>query len=246
VLNRGFAAIGRGRRPLLAAAAVAGGALGAGRFLGGPRWFALLAVSVLLTLALLGLGWRALAFHPPVLRLSRGEPGFVTPDSPQRVLLAAGLTVMLTGQIGAVAADNQWPVLNAALTAWLALLLALTWHGAWRWTGVRLRPEGMLVRHEFGYLFAPWAAFVADFPAVATRNNQLVLSYQRPDLVRRRGLRRGIRSLTTPTDAAYLARVIHEYVTHPERRAAVGTEAELRRVARALGGWPAGPVPGAG
>ena len=114
------------------------------------------------------------------------------------------------------------------------LLVATHWKLASGGYGLRLRPDGVFNRQLLGSQFIPWDAFVPAFP-VFPGGKGLAVYYQRPELVRNRGIGVSRDILPAPVDPAYLARVIHEYVNHPEHRAAIGSEPELHRVTAGTG-----------
>ena len=108
--------------------------------------------------------------------------------------------------------------------------LAAQWCRAGDGYGVSLRPDGVLNRQILGSKFIPWDAFTPDFP-VSPGSQSLAARYERPELVRTRGIGARRDTLPVAVDPAYLTQVIHEYVNHPDRRAAIGSESERHRVA---------------
>jgi hypothetical protein len=105
---------------------------------------------------------------------------------------------------------------------------------AWNRFEVWLRPDGLLQRSPLGTLFVPWEAFARDAPAVPLGLSVVALAYEQPGLVRKTGLRPLGDRVESGTGAAYLARAIHHYVTHPGHRPAIGTEEEFHRLTAAL------------
>jgi hypothetical protein len=238
-----FAAVARWRRPILLVTlpvAVVFGVLRESSDRG--VWFPVFVVGfgsflVLLTLALIA----AFRYHPAVLVARPQEPAFAARPNPAWVFLAA----IFLFQGGSAVADNIHDImqgealwgLSAILAGLWVFLLILYWRLTWGWVGVQLRPDGVYDRQPLGSLFVPWDAFVRAYPAAPRGTQQVALYYERPELVRRRGLRRGGPEIPAASiDTAFLARTINEYVAHPEYRSAIGTEAELRRLTAATAG----------
>lgn len=242
VLIMGFTAVSRWRLPILIAGlllAVGLGVLGesSDAAIWGPAFGGSFGVA---------LAWMALSllatyrYHPAVLLARPRVPAFAPRPSPAWVF-----TSLFLLQLGGFSlADNVQDVRNGeelwALTVaptglWIALMI---FHGylSWRGTGVELRPDGVYDRQPLGSLFVPWDALVRAYPAVAENAQHVALYYERPGLIRRRGLRPGPNLPAVGVDAGFLARAIGEYVAHPEHRAAIGTEAELRRLSAAIAG----------
>jgi len=189
-----------------------------------------------LLLPLLVLSVVAAALHRPAVLFVRPEPpAFATATNLAPVFIAAVFTILagclVSEDVGDIVDGEEFWALNVVTAGFWVLVAGFHLYLSWGSFGVRLRPEGVYNRQPLGSLFVPWEAFAPGYPAVPVRNNGLTLYYQRPDLVRRRGLRVGSLSLLTGTDATYLAHVIHQYVSSPDHRAAIGTEAELRRLA---------------
>jgi hypothetical protein len=237
VLITGFTAFARRRRLALLVVLLLAVMLGVlGNSGDWDIWFQAFAV-VLVVLSVVS----AARYHPAVLVARPKEPAFAAPPDPGRVFLAAALLL----QGGQVLADNLHDIrqgdaltgLSAALVGLWVLGLALLWRTTWGWFGVQLRPEGVYDRQPLGSLFTPWDALVRAYPAAASGAHRVALHYQRRELVRQRGLRSGGATIATVSiDAAFLARAIQEYVSHPEYRSAIGTGAELRRLTAAIAG----------
>jgi hypothetical protein len=198
------------------------------------------AFATLTALAFVAIGLSALAMRQraTILTVSRRERAFTVPPNPQRVFQAAAFTLIggyiVCDKVGDVInRESLWPV-DAALAAMWVLAAAAQWHLAGDRHGVRLRPDGVLNREPLGSLFIPWDAFVTANP-VSPGSHRLTAYYQRPELVRRRGIGVSPDTLPAGIDPALLSRLVHEYVNHPERRAAIGSEPELHRVTAATG-----------
>lgn len=176
----------------------------------------------------------AYLYHPAALVLRPEPPAFATATNLAPVFMAAAFTILAGVMVGEGVSDivdGEPPrALNVVMIGFWVLVVGLHLYLSWGSFGVRLRPEGVYNRQPLGSLFVPWEAFAPGCPAVPVKGNGLALYYQRPGLVRRRGLPVGANSLLTGTDATYLAHVIQQYVSSPEHRPAIGTEAELRRV----------------
>ncbi|WP_203817210.1 hypothetical protein [Paractinoplanes ferrugineus] len=197
------------------------------------RWFWWVAggTMAVLTVGLYGLSVVAiLLYHPRELCARPALGAFEAPLNPNRALLAGAFTFMGTTVL-VLQPGAQSQVARVVALVVLAVVTAGLWYLGWRWNGVRLTAGGLTDHQPFGSLFVPWAAFAGHDPAVPIGRNQLALYFDRPELVVRRGYRPGsTHYLTAGADADLLARVIAEYVAEPARRAAIGSETELRRV----------------
>jgi hypothetical protein len=221
------------------------------------RWFAppgdralddLLFVGLLaaLVISLVLLIVTSLAERPAVFIVQPEEPSFNTPPSFPEVATALLLTLAASRQVGSlvVSIKSHDPLLDNAVLAviWIAgsFLLVV---GAWRGMGVHLRPEGLRWRQPTGSISVPWEALAPGYPLrPAIRAGTLALTYARPELVRRRGLVLSQRLLRIDTvHAWFIADAIRHYVTHPECRAAMGTEAEYRRLLHTMRNGMADP-----
>jgi hypothetical protein len=238
VLNSVFAAVASGRRLFLTGVLILAASLGAAAELGN---YGLAPVLLVLFLGFNGLSMLATArYHPAALLAEPNGPAIATVASPARVLSAAGF-LNLAGLLGAqeagniVAREELWQF-DVFLVVFLAAAAALLIYVAWGSAAVRLRPDGVYDRQPLGSRLIPWDAFDRGYPAVPVKTTRLALYYQRPELVRRRGVYPGTQFLTTATDANYLALAIDHYVTHPEHRPAIGTPADFQRLNTSLAG----------
>jgi hypothetical protein len=201
------------------------------------RWIPLFSASVALTFGLLLLAPLALfRYHPATLALLPGRQAFATAPNPYLVLTAAAYTFIAAGMVIDSVVDiltdgRDWVFDLVPIVTWLPLT-AFFWYLALSRFGLRLRPDGIQDRQPFGSLFVPWEALAAAEPHGRA---QLTLHCRQPHLVRRRGLRPLTGKTLSGSDAGYLARVIHEYVTHADHRPAIGTPAELTRLTGAVG-----------
>ena len=204
-------------------------------------WLGLFSVASVLVLLFLTLSLvAAVRYHPAVLSVRPEMPAFVTAVNLAPVFSAAAFILLAGGLVAGdvmdiVNGEEIW-VLDVVTAGLWVFVVALHLYVALGPFGVHLRPEGLYDRQPFGSLFVPWDSFAPDYPAVPVKNSQAALYFQRPEPIRRRGLRPSAESLATGTDAAYLAAAIHHYVSCPERRSAIGTEAELRRLTARLAG----------
>ncbi|WP_432978961.1 hypothetical protein [Dactylosporangium sp. CA-233914] len=135
--------------------------------------------------------------------------------------------------------DPAWHLQRSILGAMAVVLAALSIVlvlAAWRDIGVQLRPDGLVDRSPLGTLTVPWDALSTDsLPQSQPTATSLLLTYVRPDLVRRHGVpfsRRRIR--TDAVNALFLANAIHYYLVNPQHRQAIGTEAEYDDLRSAL------------
>jgi hypothetical protein len=240
VLNRGFTMVARRRRLFLAGVLASAVTLGAvAQTLHDDRWFLLSTAITGLTFGLLFLALvAAVRYRPRFLVQMPGEAGVATALNPSPVLMAAAFSFLVGGLAGEsigdiVRGEDTWTSDVVTIVGW-PLLVALQWYVAWVLPGVRLRPDGVHDLQPLGSLFVPWDAFDTSVAATPRNTAQLTLTYRQPQLVRRRGFRPGANTLVTGSNADYLASVIHEYVSHPDHRPAIGGTAELRRLTAAL------------
>ncbi|MEU3458154.1 hypothetical protein ABZ671_31905 [Micromonospora sp. NPDC006766] len=114
-------------------------------------------------------------------------------------------------------------------------MLALTWRALWRGAGLTLRPSGIEAGKVAGALIIPWEALAPERPVRGDNPLLLKLSYARPELVTMTGW--------TPVrdevvfedgDPDLVARAIATYAAEPGRRHAIGTLAELERLAAGI------------
>ena len=232
-----FTAVARWRRPILLAGLALAVVLGVLDELGerGGR-FPLFTVWAGLSMVLLVLFVvAAYQYHPATLVARPQEPAFTTRANPARVFAA----LLFTLQGGLLVADNIHDIVDgdelwgfsAALIGLWALVLGLHWRLTWGWFGIQLRPDGLYDQQPLGSWFVPWDAFVRAYPAVPDGSQRVALYLERPELVRRRGLRiGGSKVQAAGIDAAFLAWTINVYVTDSGHRSAIGTEAELQRL----------------
>lgn len=241
-----FSAVGRRRRPILLVVlllVVALSVLGESSHRG--TWFPAFAVWMGSTLVLLSLGLVAtLRYHPAVLTARPQLPAFAAGPHPTSVFIAAALLLQggftLADSIHDIVDGEELWIFGAVPAGLWVILLILVWRMAWSWFGVQLRPDGVHDRQLVGALFIPWEAFARAYPATPNGAHRVALYYERPELVRRRGLRPDGPNLSAASiDAGFLARAISEYVAHPEHRSAIGTEPELSRLTAAVGPRPA-------
>jgi hypothetical protein len=204
-------------------------------------WLVMFAVTGALFLLMLALSLLAAVHHrPAVLEVRPERRAFGTAADLAPVFSAAAFIVLagalVTEDVGDIVDGEELWGLNVVTAALWAFAVLFHLYVALGPFGVRLHPEGVADRQPFGSLFVPWEAFATVHPAVSGRNGRLDLYYERPELVRRRGLLPSGRSLRSGTDPAYLAAAIHQYVTNAECRSAIGSETELRRLTARLAG----------
>ncbi|MET0422425.1 MAG: hypothetical protein ABW046_01025, partial [Actinoplanes sp.] len=235
MMIRALAFVARWRLPVLLGTLVLAVVLGvAGQT--DVTWLpaSLIAFSLAMLLIIVG-AVTTLRYRPAGLVRAGSPPEFQVPPHPFAVFTAAAFTLlggMLIAQnIGDIVEDGTWWPLSAAMALLWVLLLAFQWRTALGDFGLRLRPDGIVNRQVIGSQSVPWEAFATEYPALPDGRNRLALRLARPDLVQRRGaLMPGPGTLMTAGDPGYLSWLIHQYVADPERRAAIGTEAELSRL----------------
>jgi hypothetical protein len=252
VLSAIFAVSVRHRRPILLTALALSAALWfltpsdrelPGHLLAGALVTFLLSPLLILLAVLTFLASRKA--RPATLLVDSSRHAFATPASPAQVYLTLMLIFFGATQNKVLLPTDHhgWPQTLFVLFDVLFLpVLGLHIAAAWRGLGVKLRPEGLHYRDFAGSLTVPWEALAPDYPRrAALTAPTLALTYVRPDLVRRRGLvPSGRRILRIDTvHAWFIADAIRHYVVHAEHRAAIGTQAEYRRLLQALTKPPA-------
>ncbi len=127
---------------------------------------------------------------------------------------------------------------SAVLVGGLVGVTALYVVAVWRGIGVQLLPAGVVNRTGLGTLIVPWEALDDVYPTAPgprLPDWSLVLTYTRPELVRRRGIVfRRHRLLRSNVDPLFLASAIAYYIADPKSRSAIGTEAEYDRMLSAM------------
>jgi hypothetical protein len=169
------------------------------------------------------------------VEIPAGGGAFRTPRGGAPV--AAGLAHVAL--VAAFTGPGGWLLRAGAFDpAWLLLLILVAAPlpayaaGLWRGVGVTLTPHGLRIDRLAGTLTVPWEALSA--PAAARPlpgGAEVALRYARPDLVRARGVVPvRDRFAVEGTTAAFAAAAVNRYAAAPDRRAAIGTPAELRRL----------------
>lgn len=109
----------------------------------------------------------------------------------------------------------------------------------WRAVGLELRPDGLIDRRALGTMHVPWEALQPGHPPRPRLDaTSLPLSVDRPELVRRRDLRRGS---GVSIDIRYihpwfLADAIRFYTDNPHQRVLIGTAEGHEHLLQALTG----------
>lgn len=159
--------------------------------------------------------------RPSFLTLERD--GFATPHDVGQLASTAAVTFSYGILSGALRDQGSLRWWYAVLT----VLVILAWWRALRWEGVRLRPDGVLLRDLRSRLI-PW-----------DEHPQLLSGSQLPRRYVEWGERApmllpGKHRFRPAIDVGYLADAIREYVAHPQYRADIGTPGELARLMTAL------------
>lgn len=245
------------RRPLIVAAVLIGVAWTVAAALIPARVFWLSAVlhlgPVLVFLAAL-VASALLSRAKPASFVVRDGVGFVAPASPGFGFLVVGegaMMAFLTGQLiriwtwGGTDAPSFrfWTaaVLSVAVLlacGLVALLVVTALRGGPR---ILLTPHAVVQHEWWGRRAIPWDALRPEQPVRQVRGRNVVLIVDRPDLVVRRGPFRP--STTRPwlnmgylrVHPRFLADAIWFYVSHPQRRDAIGARAEYERLLPELG-----------
>lgn len=254
MLSTIFAGTARHPRLVLAgAAAVAAGFVGV-QLLTAPESDSRHAIPALL--ALLGLASAVMALaawlraRPAAFAVDPYTPAFRTLPWPGYVYNATAVTFFSATQVAfrliRPDADQDpafdkpaWHLLTSIYSALTVVLVALSIVlilAAGRDTSVQLRPDGLVARLPLGTLTVPWDALATDSVAQTRPTaTSLLLTYVRPDLVRRRGLPFSRRRIRTDTvNALFLSHAIHHYLMNPQHRQAIGAEAEYNDLLSAL------------
>ncbi|MEU1836369.1 hypothetical protein [Micromonospora chersina] len=181
----------------------------------------------------------ALAGRPAVFIVRPAEPSFSAPPGSRALLMPLAMTVWASVEAGSLvgsARSHDLPLRDAVVVILWMVGAGVFLARAWRGLGVQIRPDGLRWRELAGSVSVPWDALAAGRPLrPAARTRTLALTYARPELVRRRGLVFGHQLLSIDTVAGwFVADAIRDYVTHPERRAAIGTQAEYDRLLRVV------------
>ncbi|WP_328475211.1 hypothetical protein OHA21_18030 [Actinoplanes sp. NBC_00393] len=235
MITRFFAFIGSRRRVILAVALVLAAcyllvqawvpSLGRRAF---PALVAFTMISLLLAVLALAVE------RPKNLVVQPGIPAFSAPPHPGLVLIALGYFPIGTAMAGSAIRDWRSEPFSSDLVPALgyAAVLALWIVIAWGDTSTQLRPDGLWQHGIMGRLFVPWdAAPVIPAPPPASRDRTILLTYGRPELVRRYGLQLHPNRLRTDhIDPGFLGAAIRYYLAHPERRPDIGTRDEYERV----------------
>ena len=193
----------------------------------------LLLATAVVAVALFVLAWKQ--SRPAALVVDPGGRSFGVPASPSMVYLTV-FSSCATSQsvlISSSSTEWWWSLFAACCSAFVAAVwLAAAWAG----DGPRLRPEGIEVRMGVGSLRVPWEALSRDQPQrPGLHDTYLRLSYDRPQLVRRRGIyAAGDRLQIDSVHPWFIADVIRHYGNHPEHRHAIGTPAEYHRLLHEL------------
>lgn len=181
------------------------------------------------------------------------DPAFRTLPDARQVYATVGASFLAAGQFGNAvagvkrAATLGYPELRVMSLVTAAAIVPAVVLGAclvvsvWRDTlGVQLRTDGLVARFPLGTLIVPWEALAPGYPLLRSPwARSLVLTYARPDLVRRRGLTFGRRRISADTvDPRFLGAAIAYYVAYPQCRAEIGTQAGYDRLRWVLTGQP--------
>ncbi|ADU08398.1 hypothetical protein ML5_2880 [Micromonospora sp. L5] len=237
-----LAAVVRHRRPILVAGLlVAGGNAAAMGYAPDVARASPLPLLFLLALTFLLLAIISMGTRPAALVVLPQDAAFASPVPAWRILLTLGLLGQTSTTVGAYLRSTEagiatkFDVVVALL--WL-VLIALLVAAAWRGHSVRLSPDGVRMLGLLGSRTIPWEAG-PRFEALSNDMRppmRLPLTIANPALMRRRGL---VGRPAIPVDGVqprFLASVINHYVAHPDRRAAIGTPDEYRRLVAHLHG----------
>lgn len=154
------------------------------------------------------------------------EGTFTAPPIAGAVLYGGALTVMFV--VFADQAVNEAhrglgvDAIRISSLVLLALLVPAQWYSLLGPFGMFLRPDGIVDRQPLGSIFVPWQAGATAEPIPYG----VKLTFARPDLVVRGGLRRG-RAIRTGTDPGFTAWAIALYTARPALQTTIGTDEGL-------------------
>ncbi|MEV4658099.1 hypothetical protein [Micromonospora sp. NPDC049301] len=188
-----------------------------------------------LALAALVLGVIVMGVRPAYFVVQPQIPAFATPGPAWTVFFALGFLGPASAHLGALVRSTRQDTLSTfdvVIDVGWIVLAALAVARAWRAHGVRLHPYGLRQTGTLDSLTLPWEALRAPkIPPPADRPSWLRMSVAEPQLVVRRGIPWSRMALRTDNvDAGFLAAVIGHYVSHPEHRAAIGSQVEYERL----------------
>lgn len=222
----------------------------------------LLAFPVGMTALLLLAGASFRQRRPSALTVRSGAEAFTAPARAGNVYFALH-ALLFTGYragtaLQAIRIEQPWRF-DLSLAAFVLVVTVPVVVQAWRGYDIDLRPDGLYDRRILGTLIVAWDSMPTAridagrerphpavvfppgaYPAEEARRRRdrpatIRLTYQRPDLVHRRGLAFATKKLVTEhLDAPYLVAVINFYASHPEHRNDIGTELGYRHLQEAL------------
>jgi hypothetical protein len=187
--------------------------------------------------------------RPAVFTVDSRTAAFRTPPHAAHVYTAVGVIFAGAGEVSfrlalpvarpdSAVNDLAWQLLNGCFTVTTAVIVvagARLVVSAWRSVGgVRLEPAALVDKSPLGTLIVPWEALAPTYPyPSAPTEKHLVLTYARPELVRRRGLRFSRRRINTDNiDTVFLGYAIAYYVAYPQMRSTIGTMAGYAELLR--------------
>jgi hypothetical protein len=242
VLSRLFAVLVRLQRPVVVAElALAAAYIGADVPRGGEVGKALFPWTSGITVVAALLTWQAaVRCRPAALIRPVNMPVFDVPASPLAVLafttLLPSVTETVSTTVDRVGKGVALWWLDIVTSALWILALAAVARAVWSGFGVRLRRDGVVDRRLVGSLFVPWEALALEIPPASSRHALVPVAYRSPELVKGLGRAERRKVLTAVNvDNRFLTRAIQEYISRPEYRSAIGTEAELHRLNAAAG-----------
>ncbi|GAA2574165.1 hypothetical protein GCM10010435_56830 [Winogradskya consettensis] len=217
------------RRILLTGLAVSGAELIVSIFYPVPIYATCGGAAVALLIVGMVLAWRRNR-HPPAALLLVGQ-SFRTPRHLNGVFM--GLSCLQLATFSLAATREGWQALLGV--ALFGGMVAVMWRSLWRGHGLILRPSGIEAAKSAGTLTIPWEALAAEQPGRGPVWHEIKLAYAHPELVTMTGWTPARGEIVFEgVDPDFMIKTIAAYAAEPDRRAAIGTPAELERLREGL------------
>ncbi|MEU5941022.1 hypothetical protein ABZ807_17925 [Micromonospora sp. NPDC047548] len=192
-----------------------------------PVYIGCLASAAVLLVAAVIAGWRRNGQPPAAFLVDEHDRSFRTPVHANGLLLCLA-SLQLIGFLLALTQET-WLGLVGGL--FFGGILAGTWRAYWRGAGLTLRPSGIEAGKAAGALMIPWEALAPEPPGRGENWGQLKLAYARPELVAATGWTLARDEVVFEgANPDFVAKAIATYADEPDRRHAIGTLAELKRL----------------
>jgi hypothetical protein len=197
-----------------------------------PAYVTAGAAAGLLLIAGMVIGWRRNRKAPAVLIVDEQNRSFRTPTHAAGVLMALSC-LHIAGLFLAVTRESVLVGLGGA--ALFLAVIAGTWSAYWNGTWIAFHPDRLVAAKGTGILTVPWDALTPDQPGAGDEWHQVKLAYAHRDRATTTGLRVNRDEVSfEATNADLVVKAVATYAAHPDRRAAIGTPAELDRLREGL------------